>query len=174
MLRRLVPILAPAALFSDNFNRADGALASPWTVVSGSFAIVSGRLKSTVGGGAVVSVRPNCSIEANVTYGSDFVYLSARRVDASNRVIVQLGTSAIILAKRVNGVTTDVQTAVVTYVPGQKLKCICSGVYFSVFYNHVQVISPQAISDAVLQTSSNVGVVGDTNSYFDNFAVRRV
>jgi len=173
-VRRLLSILDAGFLFRDNFNRADGALGSPWTVFSGAFSIESNRLKCVSGGGAGVTMAKNVSLEAAVTIGTTEAYLTVRRVDSANRVEARLFVDKVRLLKLINSVSTVIQDVGITYVAGKKVKLIANGNLFSIFYDGLLKISPTVIPDAVLQTSSIVGVVGTTNSYFDDFVVRRV
>jgi len=121
-----------------------------------------------------VTMAKNVSLEAAVTIGTTEAYLTVRRVDSANRVEARLFVDKVRLLKLINSVSTVIQDVGITYVAGKKVKLIANGNLFSIFYDGLLKISPTVIPDAVLQTSSIVGVVGTTNSYFDDFVVRRV
>ncbi len=82
--------------FSDNFNRADGALAAPWvnsnTPGNTSVMTIVGNAVQCVGGNQALSVQDSTAtdhaIQADVTSFNGEVVLWLRTVDANNGIIV--------------------------------------------------------------------------------------
>lgn len=117
-----------------------------------STADVIASVKCTLAGGTM-------SIIVRWASEGDFVQL---RLTSTNRQLVKV----------VSGVATTVSDTAYTYVAGAELRLICQGSAFRTFYNGAAIGGEFTISDAILQSSVEVGLRTDNvDNQFDDFVV---
>jgi hypothetical protein len=179
----------PVPMLSDSFDRANGVLGITdgaghaeangggglaWNNRVGTTQIATNVASASalVGGIAIATVDTgniNILHEAETTRSAGNVGIVLRYADADNYVYaIHDGTNAKLI-KRVATSETDVIAAVVAYAAGAVMRVICDGTSFSLFYNNAKVGSTSTISDAGLQTGTEVGVYSsDTGNSQDD------
>lgn len=144
-----------SAAFTENFNRADGALGSPWSVLTGlGWSVVSNQASSPVSNPGI-DIRPYAgdgSIQIDRVSGNPGVVFRVQ--DASNYVAANWNGSTVTLYKKTAGVTGTLGT----YATGSvsTLKVTFVGTALEVFVNGVSRITA---TDGYLASLTNVGLI---------------
>lgn len=183
---------ACAALAYDSFTRVNGALGSTettdadsqtipakaWTDQIGTWAVATNKATATAlaGGVAVATydagytdVYHTVPITRTAGVGGGVV----RYVDSSNYIRFSHNGTNFVVEKVVAGTPTTVITAAATYSAGAGGQVMMEGTTVRAFYNNAAVGAVSTISDAVLQTSTLVGVyTTDIGNSFDNVETR--
>lgn len=180
-MRRALHVLgasgAQGALYSDNFNRADGDLGGAWAYPSG-YAIASNEVATSGGASA-----PFCVNIAPVRTDSNFsqIEISTRGDGTSVGVICRAATvsgqdcylwrcsaTAAQLFKVVGGAATALGSAyTVTVASGDVLKISASGSTITGYINGVQ---RQQVTDTTHATGKYVGIRSNgTTTKLDNW-----
>ena len=98
--------------------------------------------------------------------------LILRYTDSNNHITCHHNGTNVVLLKKAAGVATTVQSTAATYVAGAELRVVADGTAFRVYYNNALVGSAQTISDAEIQSATNVGLyTTNTGNSFDDFTV---
>lgn len=98
--------------------------------------------------------------------------LILRYTDSNNHITCHHNGTNVVLLKKAAGVATTVQSTAATYVAGAELRVVADGTAFRVYYNNALVGSAQTISDAEIQSATNVGLyTTNTGNTFDDFTV---
>lgn len=176
----------PAALASDDFTRADGAIGSLNAYDGGPIAAWTDRLGTAVvssnaaGWSALTSSEALTTVDsgktdvvmvATLTRSGGVVGLVTRWADASNYVRVVHDGTNVVIVKRVGGVESTVSTTAATYSAGAELEVIWERTTIRVLYNGV-LINAGTITDAGIQTGTHVGLYSsNTGNTVDSFSV---
>lgn len=166
------------AYASDSFNRANGALGGSatdgvsfggaglvWAADSGNFNISTNHVTPTavVSNMAVATVdvhHTNYVVSADISTVATSVGVIIRYIDTDNYITACHNGTNVFLYKKVGGVGTYLVNQAQPYVAGENIAVIANGTTFTLLYGGTVIGSQNTISDAVLQTSTKVGVVG--------------
>ncbi|MFE4078203.1 hypothetical protein [Paenarthrobacter sp. YIM B13468] len=176
----VVPILG----FSDNFNRADGALGytsgenKPWTfsaypgtdvqaVISGNRMSWTGTTQYTVAHVDAGAANGTLKATLAVVDSAAGMRIAARVTNATNMILVRpdntAGAEKLTLVKMISGTQTTVATSgTLGSLTGSVIEVVLNGTSISVKRNGVQVISPQTVTE--LATNTKHGVFINTGS----------
>ncbi len=139
---------------------ASGGLASA-SALSGGFAIAYRALSTA---DIIATVK--------VTRAGGDAGLILRYTDSNNHITCHHNGTNVVLLKKAAGVATTVQSTATTYVAGAELRVVAQGTKFRVYYNNALVGSEQTISDASIQSPTNVGLyTTNIGNSFDDLVV---
>jgi hypothetical protein len=154
-----------------------GGSGKTWTLRFGTFQTSGGVANATSLSSSVAIATLDCG-SADAILSANLVWLAGttgfvlRWVDNDNCIRYRHTGTNVQLVKVVAGVATTVLDAAATYVSGARLMIVCEGTKFRCFYNELAVSTEQTISDAVLQSSTLVGLrTSDLTNTYDDFLV---
>jgi len=167
----------PTPLAYDSFTRSDGALGSTETTGPDSQAVTARTWNNRIGttqissnaasasalSGGLAIATVDCG-KLDVLHGAELtrsagnVGIVVRYEDDQNYVIAYHDGTNAKLDKVVGGVTTNVISAAAPYSAGAMMWVTVEDTSFSLYYNNAKIGSTSTISDAALQTGTEVGL----------------
>jgi len=178
----------PTPLAYDTFTRSDGALGSTETTGPDSQAVTARTWNNRIGttqissnaasasalSGGLAIATVDCG-KLDVLHGAELtrsagnVGIVVRYADDQNYVIAYHDGTNAKLDKVVGGSATNVISAAATYSAGAKMWITVEDTSFSLYYNNAKIGSTSTISDAALQTGTEVGLYStDTGNSQDD------
>src|ERR1044072_4222710 len=164
-------------VFTDDFNRADGAPGSGWVLVSGPWTIISQQLSAGAAGGTVVIRAPTAMASSDhsaqitiaaTTSASQGVWCRGNS-DLTSGYVLRNNGSSWALFSVVGGTFTSIGTYAAAAAPGDVAKIQVAGSTITAYINGISRIS---VTNTAVTTGTAVGLRADSTSAlrFDDFS----